>query len=68
MKAYALRTLIETCRYEPDVDRQIEILREVNAKLPKSKRLRIPSLFTDDYIRKALDIIEERHDVDVIER
>jgi len=42
-----------------DVDKQFELLQKINLLLPKSVKLRMPSLITDDYIRKALDRIEE---------
>jgi len=42
-----------------DVDKQFEILQKINSLLPKSIKLRIPSLITDDYIRTALDRIDE---------
>ena len=42
-----------------DVDKQFELLLKINLLLPKSIKLRMPSLITDDYIRKALDRIEE---------
>jgi hypothetical protein len=54
-----LSSLIQQCRYEIDVDKQFEILQRINALLPKSIRLRMPSLITDDYIHTALDKIEE---------
>jgi len=60
MHTQALRILIDRCRYEPDIDRQIEMLYEVNSGLPKSEQLRFPSLFTDDYVRGALDIVEAK--------
>jgi hypothetical protein len=52
-------SLIQQCRYEIDVDKQFEILQRINALLPKSIKLRMPSLITDDYIHTALDKIEE---------
>jgi hypothetical protein len=42
-----------------DVDKQFELLQKINLLLPKSIKLKMPSLITDDYIRKALDRIEE---------
>ena len=55
-----LESLIHKCRYqEKDVDRQIELLLQINSTLPKSIRLRFPSLITNDYVAKALDLIEE---------
>jgi hypothetical protein len=55
-----LSSLIQQCRYEiDDVDKQFELLQKINSLLPKTIRLRMPSLITDDYIRTALDIIDE---------
>ena len=54
-----LSSLIQQCRYEMDVDKQFELLQKINSLLPKTIRLRMPSLITDDYIRTALDIIDE---------
>ncbi|MDP8886832.1 MAG: hypothetical protein M3M91_03470 [Thermoproteota archaeon] len=42
-----------------DVDKQFALLQKINLMLPKASRLSIPSLITDDYIRTALDIIDE---------
>jgi hypothetical protein len=56
---HILPSLIQQCRYEIDVDKQFEILQKINSLLPKTVRLRMPSLITDDYIRTALDIIDE---------
>jgi hypothetical protein len=57
-----LLSLISKCRYEDndDVDRQIELLNQINSTLPKTLQINLPSLITNDYIGKALDIIEER--------
>ena len=57
--ATSVSSLIQQCRYEIDVDKQYELLQKINALLPKTIRLRMPSLITDDYIRTALDIIDE---------
>ena len=54
-----LTSLIQQCHSEMDVDKQFELLQKINVLLPKSIKLRMPSLITDDYIRKALDRIEE---------
>jgi hypothetical protein len=54
-----LSSLIQQCRYEIDVDKQFELLQKINSSLPKTIRLRMPSLITDDYIRTALDTIDE---------
>jgi len=54
-----LSSLIQQCRYEIDVDKQFALLQKINSLLPKTNRLRMPSLITDDYIRTALDTIDE---------
>jgi hypothetical protein len=54
-----LSLLIQQCRHEIDVDKQFELLQKINSLLPKTSRLRMPSLITDDYIRTALDTIDE---------
>ena len=58
-RPHLLSGLIQQCRYELDVDKQFALLQKINALLPKTNRLSIPSLITDDYIRTALDIIDE---------
>jgi hypothetical protein len=61
-----MTSLIERCRYQNDVDKQILILHAINSALPQSLRLQMPSLLTNDYVSRALDIIEDRisHPVD----
>jgi hypothetical protein len=58
-RPHLLSALIQQCRYELDVDKQFALLQKINSLLPKTNRLSIPSLITDDYIRTALDIIDE---------
>jgi hypothetical protein len=55
-----ITSLIAKCRYQRDVDKQILILYAINSALPKSLQLKIPSLLTNDYVSRALDIIEDR--------
>ena len=55
-----ITSLIAKCRYQNDVDKQIRILRAINSALPKPLRLQMPSLLTNDYVSRALDIIEDR--------
>lgn len=55
-----INSLIARCRYQSDVDKQIGILHAINSALPKSLRLQMPSLLTNDYVSRALDIIEDR--------
>jgi hypothetical protein len=53
-------SLIASCRYQSDVDKQIQMLHAINSALPNSLRLQMPSLLTNDYVSRALDIIEDR--------
>ena len=55
-----ITSLIAKCRYQNDVDKQIRILHAINSALPMSLRLQMPSLLTNDYVSRALDIIEDR--------
>ena len=55
-----ITSLIAKCRYQNDVDKQIRMLHAINSALPKSLRLQMPSLLTNDYVSRALDIIEDR--------
>ena len=55
-----INSIIARCRYQSDVDKQIGILHAINSALPKSLRLQMPSLLTNDYVSRALDIIEDR--------
>lgn len=55
-----ITSLIAKCRYQNDVDKQIRILHAINSALPKPHRLQMPSLLTNDYVSRALDIIEDK--------
>lgn len=58
---HQISSLIRKCRYdETDVDRRAELLKQINAALPKPLRIQLPSLITNDYVTKALDMIEDR--------
>jgi hypothetical protein len=56
---YDIANLIEICRKEPNLDRQVKILLVINAMLPPTKKLHIPAFLTDDYISRALNEIEK---------
>jgi len=56
---YDIMNLIEMCRKERNVDRQLKILMVINAMLPTTKKLHIPSFLTDDYTNRALHEIEK---------
>ena len=51
--------LVEDCYEEEDMDKKIQILYKINSLLPKSCRINIPSLITNDYIDTALYKIEK---------
>jgi hypothetical protein len=51
---------ISAIREEHNTDNRIKMLERLNNSLPMEIRLQLPSLITNAYIRKALDIIEER--------
>ena len=56
--------LIEDCYEKEDIDKKVQILYKINSLLPKSCRINIPSLITNDYIDTALYKIEENiHDI-----
>jgi hypothetical protein len=46
-------------REENNIDEQVRLLEELNILLPKERRLSLPSLFTKDYVSKAVNTIEE---------
>ena len=56
---YDITNLIDMCRNEADIDRQLKILLVINAMLPLTKKLHIPSFLTDDYISRALHEIDK---------
>ena len=51
---------VSEIRQERDTQKRMEMLLAFNDSLPKSLRLDVPSLITNAYVRKALDLIEER--------
>jgi hypothetical protein len=55
-----ITSLIAKCRYQGDVDKQIRLLHLINSAIPKSLQLKMPSLLTNDYVSKALGIIEDK--------
>jgi hypothetical protein len=56
---YDITNLIKKCRNEPNLDRQLKILLVINAMLPYTEKLHIPSFLTDDYVSRALHEIEK---------
>jgi hypothetical protein len=55
-----LRTLIDACRSESDLDRQVAVLHRINQGLPEPLQLKMPSFLTNDYVTRALDMIEDK--------
>jgi hypothetical protein len=55
-----ITSLIASCRYQSHVDERILTLHAINSTLPKSLQLQMPSLLTNDYVSRALGIIEDR--------
>jgi hypothetical protein len=55
-----LRNRLAEIREEKNTDRRILKLQKLNRSLPADKQLEMPSLITNAYIRRALDVIEER--------
>ena len=54
-----ITSLIQKCRDEPNPERQLKMLLVINAMLPPTKKLHVPSFMTDDYINRALYEIEK---------
>lgn len=54
-----ITSLLGKCKNEPDLDKKIQMLYMINAMLPESRKLKIPSLITNDYVYQALYRIEE---------
>ena len=51
---------ITAIREEHDINERIKMLHELNNMLPTGKRIELPSLITNAYIRRALDVILEK--------
>jgi hypothetical protein len=51
---------ISRIRSERDTEKRLKMLKALNDSLPSRSRLQMPSLVTNAYVRKALDMIEER--------
>jgi hypothetical protein len=51
--------LVQDCYNESDIDNKVQILFKINSLVPKTCRINIPSLITDDYIDTVLFQIEK---------
>ncbi len=60
MNSESMLKLISDGRNEPDTEKRLRMLLQLNGSLPENMKLDMPSLITNAYVRKALDMIEER--------
>ena len=51
---------ISTIRGEWNLEKRLGMLLDLNGSLPIGMKLDMPSLITNAYVRRALDIIEDR--------
>jgi len=51
---------ISAIRGERNTEKRLMMLLNLNDSLPENLKLLMPSLITNAYVRKALDMIEER--------
>jgi hypothetical protein len=59
-KSQVLLNRISTIRGEHDTEKRLRMLQQLNESLSKDIKLDMPSLITNAYVRRALDMIEER--------
>lgn len=50
---------VSMIREENSIDEKVKLLEDLNRLLPEGTRLSIPSLITNDYVSKAVNIVEE---------
>ena len=60
MNSESMLKRISAIRNEPDTEKRLMMLLQLNGSLPGDMKLDMPSLITNAYVRKALDMIEER--------
>jgi hypothetical protein len=51
---------ISVIRAERNTEKRLSMLQKLNDSLPENIKVRMPSLITNAYVRRALDMIEER--------
>jgi len=59
-KYQSLINCISDIREERDTQKRLEMLLNLNKNLPENLRVQMPSLITNAYVRRALDLIEEK--------
>jgi hypothetical protein len=60
MNSKEILDYISAIRAERDPEKRLSKLQNLNEHLPTPVKLEMPSLVTNAYVRRALDIIEER--------
>lgn len=60
MNSKSVLKRISDIRNEPNTEKRLAMLQQLNDSLPADMKLDMPSLITNAYVRKALDTIEER--------
>jgi hypothetical protein len=51
---------ISAAREASNIDTRVAMLQTLNSSLPKGIRLTLPSMFTNAYVRRALETIEHK--------
>jgi len=54
-----IQNYIAAIREEHNTDARIKMLHKLNSMLPEQRRIEMPSLITNAYVRRALDVIQE---------
>ena len=52
--------LVHSCLETSEIDKKVEILERINRLLPLESMIKLPAFITNDYIDRALDLLEER--------
>jgi hypothetical protein len=60
MNSQDILDCISSIRGERNTEKRLRMLLSLNDSLPNDVRLQMPSLITNAYVRRALDVIEER--------
>ena len=55
-----LLELVQSCTDTSEIDQRVEILELINCLLPIKSRIKLPTFLTNDYIKKTLDLLDER--------
>ncbi|AIF82608.1 hypothetical protein NTE_00527 [Candidatus Nitrososphaera evergladensis SR1] len=51
---------ISAVREASNIDARVAMLQTLNSSLPEGIRLRLPSMFTNAYVKRALETIEDK--------